>query len=279
MKTTIKTISIETLAEKINGKLWAKGDVKRIYLDKGYNTKKMSTKTYVFQKQNGTFGVSCTIICPSQNIDWINSQEEAIANPLMEQIAEIIEEFGCEIENPQIKIQTALDAEEKVQGYYMRCHEERVAINSYGKLAYRRKQKVHTYKGATAKAPVGFIALNNEDFSIALEKEEKEILYEYGQEPNLQGEAQRVAERKTKQEEAEKQRTEEAEKAAKAKAEEADKKREDLVAKLAEINPNDLQAILFTWKINGFFHPAPAEVMIAKAESGLNWKKFTEAIQ
>ena len=125
----------------------------------------------------------------------------------------------------------------------MRCHEERVAINSYGKLAYRRKQKVHTYKGATAKAPVGFIALNNEDFSIALEKEEKEILYEYGQEPNLQGEAQRVAERKTKQEEAEKQRTEEAEKAAKAKAEEADKKREDLVAKLAEINPNDVDYI------------------------------------
>lgn len=40
MNTTIKTISIETLAEKINGKLWVKGDLKRIYLDCGFETLK-----------------------------------------------------------------------------------------------------------------------------------------------------------------------------------------------------------------------------------------------
>lgn len=185
METTIKTISIETLAEKINGKLWVKGDVKRIYLDCGYNTKKMSTKTYVFQRQDGTFGVSCVIDCPSQDPAWINSQEEAIVNPLMEQIAEIIEEFGHEIENPKIEIQAALDAEEQVQGYYMRWHEVRVAINSYGKLAYRKRQKVHTYKGATSKTPDGFIALNDTHFTQAAEMERKESLFEFGQTPNF----------------------------------------------------------------------------------------------
>ena len=38
----MKTVTIETLAEKLEGKLWVKGDLKRIYLDSGYNTKKMS---------------------------------------------------------------------------------------------------------------------------------------------------------------------------------------------------------------------------------------------
>ena len=185
MNATIKTISIETLADKINGKLWVKGDLKRIYVDAGYNTKKMSTKTYVFQRQDGTFGVSCTIDCPSQDPAWINSQEEAIVNPLMEQINEVIEEFGHEIENPAIEIQAKLDAEEQVQGYYMRWHEVRVAINSYGKLAYRKRQKVHTYKGATSKAPAGFVALNDNHFTQAVEMESKESLFEFGQTPNF----------------------------------------------------------------------------------------------
>ena len=279
MKATIKTISIETLAEKINGKLWVKGDLKRIYVDEGYNTKKMSTKTYVYQKQDGTFGVSCKIECPSQSISWITSQEDEVVNSLIKEIDEVIEKFGYEIENPTIEIKAALDAEEQVQGYYMRWYEVRVAINRFGKLATRKRQKVHTYRGAASKTPVGFIALNDEDFSIALEKEIKETLYEYGQEPDLKGEAQRIAERKQAQEKAEKQRIEEAEKAAKAKSEEDAKKKEELVAKLSEINPNDLQAILLTWKLNGCIHPAPAEVMAAKAESGLNWRKFQETIQ
>jgi len=185
MEKIIKTISIETLAEKINGKLWVKGDLKRIYLDCGYNTKKMSTKTYVFQRQDGTFGVNCVIDCPSQDSAWINSQEQAIINPLIEQIAEIIEEFGHEIENPKIQIQAALDAEEQVQGYYMRWYEVRVAINSYGKLAYRKRQKVHIYKGAASKTPAGFIALNDTHFAQAAEIENKESIFEFGQTPNF----------------------------------------------------------------------------------------------
>lgn len=74
----MKSLSIEQLAEKLGGNLWIKEDKKRIYLDRGYNTKKMSTKTYVYQREDGTFGVSCYIDCPSQDYNWIKSQQNKV---------------------------------------------------------------------------------------------------------------------------------------------------------------------------------------------------------
>lgn len=78
MAATINTISIELLAEKLGGNLWVKGDLKRIYLDEGYNTKKMSTKTFVWQDENGDFKVSCKVECDNQPWQWCKSQEEQI---------------------------------------------------------------------------------------------------------------------------------------------------------------------------------------------------------
>lgn len=92
----MKTITIEQLAEKLNGKLWVKGDLKRIYLDRGYNTKKMSTKTYVFEK-DGEFLVSCYIDCPSQPYEWIKSQQNQIINSVKEDIESIIELLNTEL--------------------------------------------------------------------------------------------------------------------------------------------------------------------------------------
>lgn len=79
-------ITIEDLAVKLNGKMWTKGDLKRIYLDRGYNTKKMSTKTYVFEKE-GRFIVVCNVECDNQPTQWCDSQE-----------AQVIEEVESEIE-------------------------------------------------------------------------------------------------------------------------------------------------------------------------------------
>lgn len=84
----MKTLTIEQLSEKLNGKLWVKGDIKRIYLDCGYNTKKMSTKTYIFQRQDGTYGVSCIIDCPSQHDNWINREQ----NSIIERVEQNIED-------------------------------------------------------------------------------------------------------------------------------------------------------------------------------------------
>lgn len=85
----MKTISLEQLAEKLNGKLWVKGDLKRIYLDRGYNTKKMSTKTYV-EEVDGEFVVKCFVDCPSQPYQWIKSQQEEVIENVEKDIENII---------------------------------------------------------------------------------------------------------------------------------------------------------------------------------------------
>lgn len=86
-----KKLTIEQLSEKLNGSLWVKGEIKRIYLnDAGYNTKKMSTKTYVFQKDDGNFAVSCYIDCPSQSFQWIKSQQLEIISGIEKDIQAIL---------------------------------------------------------------------------------------------------------------------------------------------------------------------------------------------
>lgn len=89
METTPK-ITIEELAVKLNGKMWAKGDLKRIYLDRGYNTKKMSTKTYVEETATGNFNVKCFVECPSQDYNWCKSQAEIVIEGVEEDIEEIV---------------------------------------------------------------------------------------------------------------------------------------------------------------------------------------------
>ena len=86
-----KNVTLEQLAERFNQTVWVKGDLKRIYLnDEGYNTKKISTKTFIFEK-DGEFIVSCRIECPSQSYQWIQSQEEEVKENVYSKIENIIE--------------------------------------------------------------------------------------------------------------------------------------------------------------------------------------------
>lgn len=96
------TITIEQLAEKLNGNLWIKGDMKRIYLDEGHNTKKMSTKTYVFQNAKGDYIVSCNIDCPSQHDNWISSQEDEIIASVERRIEQILRIASLELVDSKI---------------------------------------------------------------------------------------------------------------------------------------------------------------------------------
>jgi len=84
------TITLQELAEKLNGKSWSKDGKERVYLDEGYNTKKMSTKTYV-EVKNDEFVVRCFIDCPSQHDNWIESQEQEIIESVENRINDIIE--------------------------------------------------------------------------------------------------------------------------------------------------------------------------------------------
>jgi len=84
-------ITIEQLAEKLGQTVWIKGDLKRIYLnDAGWNTKKMSTKTFIFQAEDGEFKVSCRIECPSQPYQWIQSQEEEVKEGIYSDIEQAL---------------------------------------------------------------------------------------------------------------------------------------------------------------------------------------------
>jgi len=83
--------TIELLAEKLGKQVWIKGDLKRIYLnDAGYNTKKMSTRTFIWADETGEFKVSCRIDCPSQGFQWIKSQEEEVKQSIHEQIEQAL---------------------------------------------------------------------------------------------------------------------------------------------------------------------------------------------
>jgi len=84
--TTMKALALQELAEKLNGKYWEKGDKKRVYLDRGHNTKKMKTATYVCQLDNGEFKVCCYIDCPSQDWNWIKSQQQQIIDSVQEDV-------------------------------------------------------------------------------------------------------------------------------------------------------------------------------------------------
>lgn len=83
-------ISIEQLAERLGENVWVKGDLRRIYLNEaGWNTKKMRTKTFIFEK-DGEFMVSCKIECPSQPYQWIESQEQEVKDSVYNEIKNAI---------------------------------------------------------------------------------------------------------------------------------------------------------------------------------------------
>lgn len=79
-------MTLQELAEKLKGNYWEKGNLKRIYLDRGYNTRKMSTKTFIWQNEEGRYLVSCKIDCPSQGGNWIDSQEQQVKDGVYEDI-------------------------------------------------------------------------------------------------------------------------------------------------------------------------------------------------
>lgn len=84
--------TIYELAERLKCKVWEKGELKRIYLNEGYNTRKMRTKTYIWQDEKGDFKVSCYIDCPSQPWNWIICQKEIVVKEVEEKIYKALAE-------------------------------------------------------------------------------------------------------------------------------------------------------------------------------------------
>jgi hypothetical protein len=130
METTPK-ITIEDLAVKLNGKIWTKGDLKRIYLDRGYNTKKMSTKTYVEETSEGNFNVKCFVECPSQDYNWCKSQANQVIESVDAQINEILVKNSLKVlEVAQGK--TSINAYVSKNGEEAQWYCERVFLEVFG---------------------------------------------------------------------------------------------------------------------------------------------------
>lgn len=110
-----KNVTLEQLAERLNQTVWVKGDLKRIYLnDEGYNTKKMSTKTFIFEK-DGEFIVSCHIECQSQPYQWIQSHEEEVKEGVYSKIEYYIERI----------LDPSIDAKEEAEWEEARIEREK----------------------------------------------------------------------------------------------------------------------------------------------------------
>ena len=92
-------ISIEELAVRFGTTVWSKGDKKRIYLDRGYNTKKMSTKTYVYQNEDGSYDVACYIECPSQPYEWIKSQQQEVIEGVKDDLNDMLSDTAYILTN------------------------------------------------------------------------------------------------------------------------------------------------------------------------------------
>jgi hypothetical protein len=85
-------LTLQQIAEELDGNFWEAGNKKRVYLSKGYNTKKMTTKTYIYEKEDGTFGISVYIDCPSQDYNWIKSQKEKIEKEVEQELGLLVQE-------------------------------------------------------------------------------------------------------------------------------------------------------------------------------------------
>lgn len=80
-------MNLEMLAEKLNGKIWEKGNLKRLYVSHlGDNTKKMKTNAYIYVNEAGSFEVSVYIDCPSQSFNWIKSQQQILKDYIYRKI-------------------------------------------------------------------------------------------------------------------------------------------------------------------------------------------------
>lgn len=102
----MKKVTLSELATRFNTTVWVKDNLQRIYLNnEGWNTKKMSTKTFIYEK-DGEFVVSCRIECPGQSSNWIKSQEEQVKA----EVSAKIEDYVNRILDPSINAKEAEEA-------------------------------------------------------------------------------------------------------------------------------------------------------------------------
>lgn len=272
-----KTLTLQELHTHLGGKLWQKENIERIYLLRGYNTKKMSTKTFVYKADDGEFHVSCRIDCLSQHDNWVSKEQDAIIESVTEQINAIIDEFGVEKEeistqSVEVIMNNALLDAQEVIGYYTEWRSVRIPINSYGKLAQRNRQFVVAFKGSKNTAPKGFVELSPAGYNIlSVIRKGEDMLEPYQEIPNYDEIAVIVENRIRENEELARQSALRQQEIEDNKIQQSQQQMTDIATLM-----NEGKDILTAWKMAGCPHPAPAEVVEMKKASGQNWTTFSK---
>jgi len=182
MKTNL---TIENIAELIGEKVWAKGDLKRIYVKSvGYNTNKMKTTAYIYKKDNEVC-FSAHVDCYNQGAVWCGQRAEEAKGEMIAMVEAILPEnetIEDVIGNSDVMITEEgelVDLTETVKGYYTAWEEVRIAINSYGKLATRNRQFVYFLEIAKKDAPACFVELSDKAFVFATRRDNRVMLEPY----------------------------------------------------------------------------------------------------
>lgn len=275
MKNIVTLADLATaIGKKTNVKAWEKGDKKRLYFQGvGYNTKKMTTNVFIEVSGDAPY-LSVRINCPSQPYSWIASQEAEVKEQMQKYVryCRRFFNFGTSGQSAEIVMNNALLDAEEVQGFTTEWRNVRVSINRFGKLADRNQQFIVPFKGTKANVPRTFVPLIEETFNWLVAQGEI-MLEPYAPLPNLDERAAAYA----RYEQAEADRKEKARLAAEQEAADkliAQKEASDKIAVMVEGGTN----IVSAWKAAGCPHPAPAEIVVLKKESGLNWKQFIAAL-
>ena len=116
-------VTLEVLADRLKGKLWEKGTMRRVYLnDRGFNTKKVTTKTFIWQDENGDFKVSCKIDS-TQTRQWEISQEEIVKEEVYDDIWAILKESAQNSKSPVSEEKTENKTDEQKQADLLKLWE------------------------------------------------------------------------------------------------------------------------------------------------------------
>ena len=169
-------ISLQELATKLNGKFWSKDGKERVYLDKGYNTKKMSTKTYV-EVKNEEFVVRCFIDCPSQNYNWIESQQNEIIESVETEILEIIELSKVELVDAKLsqdetEVEVRISYDGNVENDFLTETQFDERFNKYPQSVFDNLPEVKTLVKEEVSQPHQAVKAS-EELKARLEREEK----------------------------------------------------------------------------------------------------------
>ncbi|MDR0582387.1 MAG: hypothetical protein LBG31_05440 [Prevotellaceae bacterium] len=122
--------------------------------------------------------------CPSQDLTWCKSQN-AEAEKRFEKWARYTRFVAYKtglIAEQKIEMKAKQEMQERinktyptVKGYYLEWQTVRIPINSFGKLATRKRQFIHVWEGTANLAPYGFVELSNAEFEVAKTKAGKMV--------------------------------------------------------------------------------------------------------